>query len=198
MKILRKSAVVLLLLVILAIFLLTLNILDLSNIFGFSRSTTSVLQVLKSESLFFLATDRITTYIYTDIDENSLLLGNREGLLIMKVTYIYGLDLDILTEDSLEQDNNSIIVHLPDVEMLDMSPDLSTVDIYTKTSGLVWLYDQIAGYDMQEDLLNQFDSVATEFAYSEDLLPERSEIVTRLNGFAPVLSEYAGKDILFE
>ena len=79
-----------------------------------------------------------------------------------------------------------------------MSPDLSTVDIYTKTSGLVWLYDQIAGYDMQEDLLNQFDSVATEFAYSEDLLPERSEIVTRLNGFAPVLSEYAGKDILFE
>lgn len=198
MKILRKSAVFLLLLVILAIFLLTLNILDLSNIFGFSRSTTSVLQVLKSESLFFLATDRITTYIYTDIDENSLLLGNREGLLIMKVTYIYGLDLDILTEDSLEQDNNSIIVHLPDVEMLDMSPDLSTVDIYTKTSGLVWLYDQIAGYDMQEDLLNQFDSVATEFAYSEDLLPERSEIVTRLNGFAPVLSEYAGKDILFE
>ncbi len=198
MKILRKSAVFLLLLVILAIFLLTLNILDLSNFFGFSRSTTSVLQVLKSESLFFLATDRITTYIYTDIDENSLLLGNREGLLIMKVTYIYGLDLDILTEDSLEQDNNSIIVHLPDVEMLDMSPDLSTVDIYTKTSGLVWLYDQIAGYDMQEDLLNQFDSVATEFAYSEDLLPERSEIVTRLNGFAPVLSEYAGKDILFE
>ena len=51
---------------------------------------------------------------------------------------------------------------------------------------------------MQEDLLNQFDSVATEFAYSEDLLPERSEIVTRLNGFAYVLSEYAGKDIVFE
>lgn len=198
MKILRKSAVVLLLLIILVMFLSTLNILDLSNIFGFSRSTTSVLQVLKSESLFFLATDRITTYIYTDIDENSLLLGNREGLLIMKVTYVYGLDLDKLTEDSLEQNNSSIIVHLPDVEMLDMSPDLSTVDIYTKTSGLVWLYDQIAGYDMQEDLLNQFDSVATEFAYSEDLLPERSEIVTRLNSFAPVLSEYAGKDILFE
>ncbi len=116
----------------------------------------------------------------------------------MKVTYIYGLDLDKLTEDSLEQISNSIIIHLPDVEMLYMSPDLSTVDIYTKTSGLVWLYDQIAGYDMQEDLLNQFDSVATEFAYSEDLLPERSEIVARLNGLAPVLSEYARKDILFE
>lgn len=198
MKTLRKSAVVLLFLIIIVMFLSTLNILDLSNLFGFSRSTTSILQVLKSESLFFLATDRITTYIYTDIDENSLLLGNREGLLIMKVTYIYGLDLDKLTEDSLEQSSNSIIVHLPDVEMLDMSPDLSTVDIYTKTSGLVWLYDQIVGYDMQEDLLNQFDSVATEFAYSEDLLPERSEILTRLNGFAPVLSEYAGKNILFE
>ena len=198
MKILRRSAVVLILLIILAILLSIMNILDLSNFFGFSRSTTSILQVLKSESLFFLATDRITTYIYTDIDENSLLLGNREGLLIMKVTYIYGLDLDKLTEDSLEQSYSSIIVHLPDVEILDMSPDLSTVEIYTKTSGLIWLYDQIAGYDMQEDLLNQFDSVATEFAYSEDLLPERSEIVSRLNGFATVLSEYAGKDILFE
>jgi len=197
-KILRRSAVVLILLIILAILLSIMNILDLSNFFGFSRSTTSILQVLKSESLFFLATDRITTYIYTDIDENSLLLGNREGLLIMKVTYIYGLDLDKLTEDSLEQSYSSIIVHLPDVEILDMSPDLSTVEIYTKTSGLIWLYDQIAGYDMQEDLLNQFDSVATEFAYSEDLLPERSEIVSRLNGFATVLSEYAGKDILFE
>ncbi len=198
MKTLRKSIVVLLCLIIIVMFLSTLNILDLSNLFGFSRSTTSILQVLKSESLFFLATDRITTYIYTDIDENSLLLGNREGLLIMKVTYIYGLDLDKLTEDSLEQSSNSIIVHLPDVEMLDMSPDLSTADIYTKTSGLVWLYDQIAGYDMQEELLNQFDSVAIEFAYSEDLLPERSEILTRLNAFAPVLSEYAGKNILFE
>ncbi len=198
MKTLRRSVVVLFVLITLALFLSALNILDLNNLFGFSRSTTSILQVLKSESLFFLATDRITTYIYTDIDENSLLLGNREGLLIMKVTYIYGLDLEKLTEDSLEQNVNSIIVHLPDVEMLDMSPDLSTADIYTKTSGLVWLYDQIAGYDMQEDLLNQFDSVATEFAYSEDLLPERSEIVTRLNGFAPVLSEYAGKNILFE
>ena len=198
MKILRRSAVVLILLIILAILLSIMNILDLSNFFGFSRSTTSILQVLKSESLFFLATDRITTYIYTDIDENSLLLGNREGLLIMKVTYIYGLDLDKLTEDSLEQNYSSIIVHLPDVEILDMSPDLSTVEIYTKTSGLIWLYDQIAGYDMQEDLLSQFDSVATEFAYSEDLLPERSEIVSRLNGFATVLSEYAGKDILFE
>ena len=49
-----------------------------------------------------------------------------------------------------------------------------------------------------EELLNQFDSVAIEFAYSEDLLPERSEILTRLNAFAPVLSEYAGKNILFE
>lgn len=116
----------------------------------------------------------------------------------MKVTYIYGLDLDKLTEDSLEQSMNSVIVHLPDVEMLDMSPDLSTVDIYTKTSGLVWLYDQIVGYDMQEDLLHQFDSVAAEFASSEDLLPDRNEIVTRLNDFAPVLSDYAGKDILFE
>ncbi len=198
MKKLLGLTVFLLFLMILAIFLSAMNILDLSNIFGFSRTATSVLQVLRSESLFFLATDKITTYIYTDIDENSLLLGNREGLLIMKVTYIYGLDLDRLTEDSLEQNLNSIIVHLPGVEMLDMSPDLSTVEIYTKTSGLVWLYDQIAGYDMQEDLLNQFDSVATEFAYSEDLLPERSEIVARLNGFAPVLSEYTGTDILFE
>ena len=116
----------------------------------------------------------------------------------MKVTYLYGLDLDKLTEDSLEQSSVSIIVHLPDVEILDMSPDLSTVEIYTKTSGLVWLYDQIAGYNMQEDLLSQFDSVATEFAHSEDLLPERSEIVARLNGFASVLSEYAGKDIIFK
>lgn len=198
MKKLLGLAVFLLFLMILAMFLSAMNILDLSSVFGFSRTATSVLQVLRSESLFFLATDRITTYIYTDIDENSLLLGNREGLLIMKVTYIYGLDLDRLTEDSLEQNLNSIIVHLPDVEMLEMSPDLSTVEIYTKTSGLVWLYDQIAGYDMHEDLLSQFDSVATDFACSEDLLPERSEIVTRLNGFAPILSEYAGKDILFE
>ena len=116
----------------------------------------------------------------------------------MKVTYIYGMDLDRLTEDSLEQNLGSIIVHLPDLEMLDMSPDLSTVEIYTKTSGLVWLHDQIAGYDMQEDLLSQFDSVASDFACSEDLLPERSEIVARLNGFTPVLSEYTRTNILFE
>ncbi len=198
MRKLMGLIVFLLFLMVLVMFLSAMNILDLSSVFGFSRTATSVLQVLRSESLLFLATDRITTYVYTDIDENSLLLGNREGLLIMKVTYIYGLDLEKLTEDSLEQNFNSITVHLPDVEMLEMSPDLSTVEIYTKTSGLVWLYDQIAGYDMQDDLLKQLDSVATDFACSEDLSPDRSEIITRLNGFAPVLAEYAGTDILFE
>lgn len=198
MKKLLGLTVFLLFLMILAMFLSAMNILDLSSVFGFSRTATSVLQILKSENLLFLATDRITTYVYTDIDENSLLLGNREGLLIMKVTYLYGLDLQKLTEDSLDNNLGSITVHLPDVEMLEMSPDLSTAELYTKTSGLVWLYDLLTGYDMQEELLHQLDSVAANFARSKDLLPDRSEIVARLNGFAPVLSEYAGTDIIFE
>jgi hypothetical protein len=175
-----------------------LDFIDLSRLFGNNRTTTSLLQVLKSESIVFLATDRITTFVYTDIRENSLLLGNREGLLIMKVTYIYGFDLSKLTEDSLVQGEGTITVHLPDVEMLEMSPDLSTAEIYTKSSGLNWLYDQFAGQNMHEDLIIQLDSVATCFALEEDLLPEREEIIRRLNDFAPVLEGYAGSLVTFE
>ncbi|OPL19438.1 MAG: hypothetical protein AVO35_10495 [Candidatus Aegiribacteria sp. MLS_C] len=185
-------------LMVLAILLSIMDIIDLRGIVGFSRSSTSILQVLRSESLMFLATDRVTTYIYTDICDNSLIMGNREGVLIMKVTYLFGLDLSVLTVDSIQQTSGGYIIHLPDLELLEMSPDLTTAELYTKTSGLVWLHDRISGYDMHEALLSQMDSVATEFLFSEGLLPERSEIVSRLNGFAPVLSEYAGADVVFQ
>lgn len=197
MKRLASFAVFLVFLMVLAIFLSMTGILDLRGVFGFSRSATSILQVLKSESIMFLATDRITTYIYTDITENSLLLGNREGLLIMKVSYIFGLDLSVLTPDSLVQDSGALTVNLPDVELLEMSPDLASAELYTKTSGLVWLYDQMSGYDMHKVLLAQMDSVAIQFVASEGLLPDRSSIISRLNGFAPVLSEYAGMEVIF-
>ncbi len=198
MKKLTGCTVLMLFIMVLAVFLSQLDIIDLGGVLGFSRNATSILQVLQSESLMFLATDRITTYIYTDITENSLLMGNREGLLIMKVTYLFGLDLSELTVDSIEQSSGSFIVHLPDVQLLEMSPDLTTAEIYTKTSGLVWLYDRISGFDMHKALLAQMDSVATEFVASEGLLPERAEILARLNGFAPVLSEYAGADVIFQ
>ena len=197
LKRLFRFSLVLCVILILIIILSGLDIIDLKRIFGSSRTSTSLLQVLKSESIVFLATDRITTFVYTDIQENNLLLGNREGLLIMKVSYIYGFDLSKLTSDSLVCDADIITVHLPDVEMLEMSPDLSSAEIYTKTSGLCWLYDQFTGQDMHEELLSQLDSVSTVFAIEEDLLPEREEIIGRLNAFAPVLQEYAGSEITF-
>lgn len=189
----KKILSLLIVALFLAIILFLLVKTDLfEHVFPWNRVERSALEVLQSEELVFLVTDRITTQICVELFESNWLLGNREGILITKVRFYYGIDLTRLTEDSLERIESGIIIHVPDAEILELAADLESVRFYSKRSGLVALSDLVSGYDQNTELLVMLDSVARAYAYEEELLPSRNQLLQRLNNMSPILSEYLG------
>jgi hypothetical protein len=164
----------------------------IEGLFAPVRNERSVMQILKSEEMGFLVTQRVTTLVLVELDENSLLLGNREGILIATVRYYFGMDLEKLTEDSLVRSGDTLVVSMPDPEILDLSPDLATLRLWDKRSGLVVLGDLLTGYDQDMELLGMLDSSARAYADSEQLVPARDAVIQRLNRMAPLFAEYAG------
>jgi len=161
------------------------------GLFG-SRNERSVMQILKSEEMGFLVTQRVTTLVLVELSENSLILGEREGILVATVKFYFGMDLEKLMEDSLQRSGDTLIVHMPDPEILDLSPDLSTLRMWDKRSGLVALSDLLTGYDQEMDLLGMLDSSARAYADSQSLVPAREAVLLRLNRMAPMFAQYAG------
>jgi len=102
------------------------------------------------------------------------------------------MDLEKLMEDSLQRSGDTLIVHMPDPEILDLSPDLPTLRMWDKRSGLVALSDLLTGYDQEMDLLGMLDSSARAYADSQSLVPAREAVLLRLNRMAPMFAQYAG------
>ena len=188
---LTMFAVLAIAVVTLSLFLLSrMGVLD--DIFGTRRTQRSALEVLSSEEILFLVTERVTTLVYVEITESNLLTGNREGFLIAPVRFYYGIDLDKLAADSIERSGDSLIVRLPAPEILELAPLTNEFRFFSKRSGILFIADIITGYDMEEDLVSLLDSTSRVQALELGLLPSRDDLVRRLTGYAPILTEYIG------
>jgi hypothetical protein len=171
----------------------------LDDLLGGTRTTRSVVEVLKTEDLTFLVTTRVTTLICVELRESNLILGDREGLLLATVDIYYGIDLEKLTDDSVTVTDSLTTVRIPEPGILDLSPDLATLRFFDKRSGLVAVSDILTGYDQDLELLAMLDSTARIYATEQGLLPTRDAILARLNGFAPMLAGYIGApEVRFE
>lgn len=159
----------------------------------------SAIEVLRSEQMLFLVTQRNTSLVLVELTESNPILGRREGILLATVRFYFGVDLEALTEDSLERRGDSLTVHMPDPGILDISPDLGTLRFWSKRSGLLALSDMVTGYDQDLDLLGMLDSCAREYASLQDMIPERGAMLDRLNGMAPLFADYIGvESVRFE
>jgi hypothetical protein len=152
-------------------------------------STSAALEILRSEPIVFLATDRITTNIVVDNVENNLLLGKREGYLIARVTMFYGVDLQKLSPDAIQVSGDVITVTLPAPQELVFAVDMHSMRFLTKRSGWIAIRDWPQNLDIQAELREQLHQTAQEALRKDGLIPSREDIVRRLNGLGRMLSK---------
>lgn len=170
---------------------------SLRAVFEWERVEKQTLTLLQSEAMAFLVTDRIASQIVVSVSENNVLLGQREGYLIGTARLYYGIDMKELTKDSITLRNNQIFVTLPPTKELDFAVDLESLHFISKMSGTVALVDWLKGKDMYAELRAQFKPKAIEYMKKNRMLPDRQEILGRLNSMSTLLTEHIGLQVTF-
>ena len=162
-----------------------------------SPKTKEVIEVIRSEELAFLVTDRLVTKVVAESNENNALLGKREGYLIATVRIYYGVDLKSLPEDAVRVTDGNVCITLPEPKELDFSVDLDSARFLGKRSGLIVLRDFLQDLDLRRELERQLHEAAARMMSGEELMPKREDLLRRLNAWAPVLSGKLGLKVLF-
>ena len=160
-----------------------------------SHAEQATLSLLRSEELSFLVTDRLVSQISVRISDHSPLLGQRDGVLIATVRMYYGLDLRKLDAAAItRKDRNTLIVRLPDPEMLDFSVDPSSFQYITKRSGLNAICDYVMDKNIEAELRIKLQPYAARFFADQRMLPTRAKIVQRLQNYlAPLEREFGSR-----
>ncbi|MCE9588889.1 MAG: DUF4230 domain-containing protein [Planctomycetes bacterium] len=156
-----------------------------------------VLQVLRSEELMFLVTDRIVTRIDVEMTEHSLLAGGRQGVLLATARIYYGIDLKHLDlEHAIREEPGRVVVEFPRPTVLDVAIDPDW-KLYDKRTGMWVIADWFTGRDVEKELRSRLKERAIDFAEKNDLLPAPAAVLARLNRYAAALSARAGKPVEF-
>ena len=149
----------------------------------------STMEFLRQERLMFLVTDRVVTRLDVVLKEGNMLLGWRESVLIGTVDFLCGIDLTKLTPADIGREEGVVVITVPDPEVLQVAVDTGSLSLFNKRSGLIALKDQLEQRDVRGELEKRLEVRAREFAAKEELLPDRAEMVKRLNEWAaPLLS----------
>ncbi len=161
------------------------------------KKVVSTLEILRSEQLAFLVTDKIVTQVIVHMDNSHWLTGTDRSLLYTVVTIYYGVDLKKLTEDDLERRGDTVFVDVPEPQILDISVDLKNIQVFESKSGLVKLVDLLKGENTVLDLLAEFEISSRKLAEDAQMFPSREKLLSNLNSFAPLFSEQTGLVIIF-
>ncbi|MBN1620817.1 DUF4230 domain-containing protein [candidate division WOR-3 bacterium] len=161
------------------------------------KKVVSTLEILRSEQLVFLVTDKIVTQVIVHVDNSHWLTGTDRALLYTIVTIYYGVDLKKLTEDDLERRGDTVFVDVPEPQILDISVDLKNIQVFESKSGLVRLVDLLKGENTVLDLLTEFEISSRKLAEDAQMFPSREKLLSNLNSFAPLFSEQTGLIIIF-
>ena len=141
----------------------------------------TVLDILRSEQVQLLVTDRLAEQVNLAVDDSTLLLGRREGFLTATVRVYYGVDVGRITPAEVEIRSYPIAVRLPEPEVIGVAVDLESIKFITKTSGLNLINDYLNNRNLREDLIRQLQRRAICQLQSRGVLPDRAALVARLN-----------------
>ena len=169
-----------------------------SNIFAYERIEKSILTLLKSESLSFLVTDKLTTQVVVEITDNSPIFGKREGILIGTVSMYYGIDLKEINPSSIKRRSNILAIKLPSPKELDFSVDPTSFKYITKRSGLNVIADYVMNKDLEYELRASMKKSAENFFEKHNMFPTRKSIISQLNDYFEPFAIQFGMEIKFE
>ena len=158
--------------------------------------------MLLRENVLELVTTKVTTMVactFEEVAHNTkakivdVALGKGEGVLIAKVKYTYGLDLEEITEDDINIDGKTITVRLPEPKLFDLSVDFER-EYYNKTPILRTIYNKLINEDPQKMMEAAFVDRARDFARENHLEPDKSEIIARVTVFFNNLFKLGNSD----
>ena len=156
--------------------------------------TISLLRDVPSSFLVLEASEQLAV---ATINSGGWILGPRIGQVVAKRTTYWGVDLTQVRPEQIEVDGTRVRVRLPAPGVLDVAVDLSTLQFYTKRSGLQLLGDLAMGRSLEHDLMAMVYRNQPE-PTSEEVESRRLEFAARLNNDVAKLFESKGLTIQFE
>ena len=156
-----------------------------------------VYNLLKSDAMAFLVTQRLTSQITVEVDESSLWLGSSRGTLTGIVRMYYGVDLEQLTPGSVHREGDVCVVDLPEPAVLDFAVDVGTLSFRTERSILQIVGDRLRGHDLRGDLQTRFRSAAEAYFREQELMPDRATLCARLTEHSESWSGRVGAEVRF-
>lgn len=166
------------------------------SILGVQKAQRAVVEILRSEEMLFLVTDRVVTRVDVEVNERSLWAGGRQGLLLATVRLYVGIDLQKITEKSVKAEGETVVVDVPRPSVLDFSidPDWRYFD---KRTGVWVLADWVTGRNVESELRVQLRARTMEFVRQQKLMPDEERTLERLNRYAAGLWPRVGKRVEF-
>lgn len=153
-------------------------------------------QLLRSEDLMFMVTNRVVTQIMVEQKQDSVWAGTREGILVATTRMYYGVDMGKVTDQDIHDMGDRVVIVLPSPGVLDFAID-PNFKIITKRSGVNVVLDWVYGNDIEAEMRSQIQSAAMKFAHVNDLLPMPRTVLARLNRTATVFTSKVGKPVIF-
>ena len=155
------------------------------------------ISVLRDVPASFLVMESTEQFAMATISDGGWILGPRVGQVVAKRVTYWGVDLTQVVPEQIEVDGTRVHVRLPAPGVLDVAVDLSTLQFFTKRSGLQILGDLAMGRSLESDLMAMVYRDAP--TPSDDEIEERRlEFVARLNRDVAKLFESKGLTIQFE
>lgn len=139
--------------------------------------TISVLRNVPSSFLVLESSEQLAV---ATINSGGWFLGPRIGQVVAKRSTYWGIDLTRVIPEHIEVDGAQVRVRLPPPSVLDVAMDLSTLQFYTKRSGLQLLGDLAMGRSLEHDLM--------ELVYRDAPTPSDNEVESRRLEFAERLN----------
>ena len=156
--------------------------------------TISLLRDVPSSFLVLEASEQLAV---ATINSGGWILGPRIGQVVAKRTTYWGVDLTQVRSEQIEVDGIRVRVRLPAPGVLDVAVDLSTLQFYTKRSGLQLIGDLAMGRSLERDLMELVYRNQPE-PMSEEIESRRLEFAARLNNDVAKMFESKGLTIQFE
>jgi len=160
-----------------------INLPILNGLIGYRVTSESLLEILRSEPVILLVTDRVPCTITLAEEEYNHLMGKHEILATISVVYLFGMDMEELNSRSIVAKGDTLIVTLPEIKVLEIAPNLSSLEVVETMTGLWKLYLVGTGYNATETILRNLDQKISGYASANDLLPTRNEVLSRLHDY---------------
>jgi hypothetical protein len=146
------------------------------------------LTLLRSEPMLFLVTRRGSSQVLVHHTETRW-WGDWQGVLWATVHWRWGVDLSELTRDDLRRAGRTFVVRLPEPALLDFGIEPGSMGMLSKSTALPKLRD-LAGSGLHRQVLeDHLREAMLHFAHRHNLLPDRQELLERLNAAVTALGQ---------